>query len=350
MALTLSQVQARLERYGRRNESFLYFFSCYGLPLLIGLGSVLAFLSWPDQFPQAKPSPASIKVIRQSSEIETPAQALEAVRSQAAVGFLDTRLSEDPFWMVLPPTEDSALGQLAVEFPSRHAMALSCWNARSLAPLGQAERSGALHQVRPAKAGFALELDAAARAGGLVCKISSVGPARLTALLWDSQELQASVQEFHRRSGLLDGGILVLALFVLITALINRNSLYLLFAAWLALNLRMAALSMGWDTQWLGQRLPGDWLIQARMATIALFYAVTLALFTALFKDDLADLRHKPLLRFAQWTCLPLPLLSLTMPYAWFLPVMWCITGVGISTLVFLMARILQTTRSKAAG
>ena len=350
MALTLSQVQARLERYGRRNESFLYFFSCYGLPLLIGLGSVLAFLSWPDQFPQAKPSPASIKVIRQSSEIETPAQALEAVRGQAAVGFLDTQLSDDPFWMVLPPTEGSALGQLAVEFPSRHAMALSCWNARSLAPLGQAERSGALHQIRPAKAGFTLELDAPARAGGLVCKVSSVGPARLTAVLWDSAELQASVQEFHRRSGLLDGGILVLALFVLITALINRNSLYLLFAAWLVLNLRMAALSMGWDTQWLGQRLPGDWLIQARMVTIALFYAVTLALFTALFKDDLADLRHKPLLRFAQWTCLPLLLLSLTLPFAWFLPVMWCITGIGISTLVFLMVRILQTTRSKAAG
>ena len=350
MALTLSQVQARLERYGRRNESFLYFFSCYGLPLLIGLGSVLAFLSWPDQFPPAKPSPASIKVIRQSSEIETPAQALEAVRGQAAVGFLDTQLSDDPFWMVLPPTEGSALGQLAVEFPSRHAMALSCWNARSLAPLGQAERSGALHQIRPAKAGFTLELDAPARAGGLVCKVSSVGPARLTAVLWDSAELQASVQEFHRRSGLLDGGILVLALFVLITALINRNSLYLLFAAWLVLNLRMAALSMGWDTQWLGQRLPSDWLIQARMVTIALFYAVTLALFTALFKDDLADLRHKPLLRFAQWTCLPLLLLSLTLPFAWFLPVMWCITGIVISTLVFLMVRILQTTRSRAAG
>ncbi len=350
MALTLSQVQARLERYGRRNESFLYFFSCYGLPLLIGLGSVLAFLSWPDQFPQAKPSPASIKVIRQSSEIETPAQALEAVRSQAAVVSQDTRLSEDPFWMVLPPTEGSALGQLALEFPSRHAMTLSCWNARSLAPLGQAERSGALHQIRPAKAGFALELDAPARAGGLVCKVSSVGPARLTAVLWDSAELQASVQEFHRRSGLLDGGILVLALFVLITALINRNSLYLLFAAWLVLNLRMAALSMGWDTQWLGQRLPSDWLIQARMVTIALFHAVTLALFTALFKDDLADLRHKPLLRFAQWTCLPLLLLSLTLPFALFLPVMWCITGIVISTLVFLMVRILQTTRSRAAG
>lgn len=229
-------------------------------------------------------------------------------------------------------------------------MALSCWNARSLAPLGRANRAGDLYQMAPAKAGFALDLDAAARAEGVVCKISSVGPARLTALLWDSAELQASIQETHRRSGLLDGGILVLALFVLITALINRNSLYLLFSVWLVLNLRMAALSMGWDTQWLGQRLPGDWLIQARMVTIALFYTVTLALFTALFKDDLADLRHKPLLRFAQWTCLPLLLLSVTMTFASFLPVMWCITGTVISTLVFLMVRILQKTRSRRPG
>ena len=54
------------------------------------------------------------------------------------------------------------------------------------------------------------------------------------------------------------GGIIVLALFVFITALINRNTTYILFSAWLVVNLRMAALSAGWDQQWLGRTIPYD--------------------------------------------------------------------------------------------
>ena len=104
--------------------------------------------------------------------------------------------------------------------------------------------------------------------------------------------MKISALEFHRKSGLLDGGILILAGFILITALINRNGLYVLFAAWLVMNLRMASLSAGWDTQWLGNTVPQDWLIQTRAVTLTLYYILTLTLFTSLFKEELSLSAH----------------------------------------------------------
>ena len=58
-----------------------------------------------------------------------------------------------------------------------------------------------------------------------------------------------------------DWRLMVLAAFVLITAIILRSGTYVLFAAWLVVNLRMAALSGGWDAQWLGRSVPQDWLL-----------------------------------------------------------------------------------------
>jgi hypothetical protein len=42
MPLSLALVRTRLERYGRKNEALLHFFSCYALPVFIGLTSLLA--------------------------------------------------------------------------------------------------------------------------------------------------------------------------------------------------------------------------------------------------------------------------------------------------------------------
>ena len=42
MPLSMALVRTRLERYGRKNEALLHFFSCYALPIFIGLASLLA--------------------------------------------------------------------------------------------------------------------------------------------------------------------------------------------------------------------------------------------------------------------------------------------------------------------
>ena len=181
-------------------------------------------------------------------------------------------------------------------------------------------------------------------------RTQALGPARLSALIWRPGDLQASTQEFHRNSGLLNGELIVLAIFVLLTALINRNDLYILFAGWLVVNLRLGALSAGWDTQWLGHMIPCDWLLQGRLITIALYYVLTLTLFAMLFKDDLAQIGHKSLVPLCQWTCLPLLVLSCVLTSAQFLPLFWLLAGVGIPALLYLLVRIRRKTRSSVAS
>ncbi len=87
-------------------------------------------------------------------------------------------------------------------------------------PAGSAE--GAL---APVKAGFALKPVAAQ--ANVLCRATFEGPARLTVASWRPEQLDISSQEFQRKSGLLDGGLIVLAVVQQIVpammALINRQ-------------------------------------------------------------------------------------------------------------------------------
>ena len=339
----------RMDQLNQRLDLLLHAFSTYALPLVIGLLSLLALLSWKSQYAFTAPQQLPIQVAQGSAKITEPAQALAQLQDRPPSPFHDTRLSELPVWFTFVIPQNAADAPLMVEFPSRHAMDVTCWDAGTLSPLGSGDHQGTTGSISAIKAGFALELGPALTVGQVLCRSSAVGPARLSALKWNAADLKISALEFHRKSGLLDGGILILAGFILITALINRNGLYLLFAVWLVLNLRMASLSAGWDTQWLGNTVPQEWLVQARSVTLTLYYILTLTLFTSLFKEDLSLVGYKYIVRVAQWTCIPLLLLSIALPYALFLPLIWYVAGVGIAMLIFLLVRILRKTNSRVA-
>jgi len=142
----------------------------------------------------------------------------------------------------------------------------------------------------------------------------------------------------------------MLAAFVLVAAIINREWMYVLFAAWLVANLRLAALSSGWDTQWLAHDVPSQWLHPLRKLTIATYYILTTTLFVRLFNDDLKRIGHPQLLRLAHWPGIPLLVAALVLPYAVFLPIMWVTVSLGVSVLVFLLIKILYLTRSTVAS
>jgi diguanylate cyclase (GGDEF)-like protein len=340
----------RIDQLNHFLEQLLYVFSTYALPLVIGLVSLLALLAWKTQYPSTEPRQLKIQVIQEAAVTLEPAEVLARLRGQPLQPFHDTRLSETPVWFTFVAPKSTEQTPLMVEFPSRHAMDLACWDTSTLSPLGTGNRQGASGNISTIRAGFALELSPALHDDAQVlCRSSAIGPARLSALQWPAADLKMSELEFHRKSGLLDGGILILAGFILITALINRNGLYVLFAAWLVMNLRMASLSAGWDTQWLGNTVPQDWLIQARSVTLTLYYILTLTLFTSLFKEDLSLVGHKFFVRIAQWTCVPLLVLSVSLPYASFLRLIWIVAGIGIAALIFLLVRILQKTNSRVA-
>lgn len=339
----------RIGQLSQGLDLLLYAFSTYALPIVIGLLSLLALFTWKSQYAVTAPQQLRIQVVQESANMIEPAQALAQLQNSPFSSFHDTRLSESPVWLSFVVPKDVGNTPLMVEFPSRHAMDVTCWDARTLSPMGSGSRHGTAGSISMVKAGFALELSPEQTDRPLLCRSSAIGPARLSVLKWQAADLEMSALEFHRKSGLLDGGILILAGFILVTALINRNGLYLLFAAWLVMNLRMASLSVGWDTQWLGNTVPLDWLPRLRAMTLAIYYVLTVRLFKELFRDDLTKVASMLPFKFVQWTCVPLLLLSVFVAYQSFLPFIWVLTGLSICVLVYYLKQILQETHSRVA-
>ena len=332
-------------------DALIYALCAYGLPLAIAALTWIALAAWQPHYRAAGAAPLELHVLEERDAPLDPPQALEELRSRAAVAHQDTRLSEAPFWFSFAVRP--AAGVREVELPSRHAMTAECWQGEPLAPLGRASRSAQggtqSGDLRALKAGFALRLAPGASAVTVLCRATYAGPARISALQWNPEALGDSVEEFHRGAGLLEGGLVVLALFVLVTGLINRDSLYVLFAAWLVASLRMGGISAGWDTQWLEREVPADWILPMRQLTIAAYYVLTYALFRRLFRDDLRQVGHAWALGVAQLSCVALAAAAALLPFARFLPFMWGTAAVGIVVLAFLLARILAVTRSKVA-
>jgi len=313
--------------------------------------SLVALLAWKGEYTTSGSASLEFHVFEQSGEAPAPAQALARLKERPAVEKHDTKLSESPFWFsftVLPANGDERTN---IELPSRHALSVDCWDAEGLNSLGNANREAAAGRMKQAKAGFVLELGRPQALAPLtvLCRSTFAGPGRISVVQWPETQFNLSATKFHRESGLLDGGLIVLSLFVLLTAIINREWIYVLFAAWLIANLRLAALSSGWDTQWLERSIPVDWILLTRKLTAAAYYFLTFTLFSALFKDDLKRVGYVPLLRLAQWSCLPLLLLAAILPFSQFLPYMWLSTVFGIAALTFYMTRILLITRSAVA-
>jgi diguanylate cyclase (GGDEF)-like protein len=234
-----------------------------------------------------------------------------------------------------------------VEFPSRHAVDIACWDPGSMRPLGHATRGKSEGALKPLKAGFALHL--ATTPVTALCRASFLGPARLSAIQWEPEQLNIAVQQYHRKSGLLDGGMIVLTLFVLTTALINRQTLYVLFAGWLILNLRIGALSAGWDIQWLGQTVPEEWLLPGRKVTIALYAISTVVLYMTLFRDDLAKTRYRRPLEILQWLFLPLLACAVLLPYNTYLPLMWTVAIGALILMTLGLGRVLLSSDTRVA-
>ena len=330
-------------------DALIYGLSVYGVPAAIGIVTLVAMLLWDSRYDARDSLPLPLAVLQDRDHALSPAQAAKQLSSAQRVTHQDTRLSEAPFWLLIDVPATGPAGRTGVELPSRHAMQVECWNAATLAPLGRADRAGASGQLAPVKAGFAIELGRLDAPLSVLCRGSFAGPARISAVAWPGNRLDVSAQEFHHNAGLLEGGLLVLTVFVLVTAIVNREWLYVLFAAWLVASLRVGALSAGWDLQWLGRSIPPDWIFLARKITIAAFFVLTYALFARLFRDDLRRIGAGWPLAVAQWSCIVVIAAAVVLPFATFLPVMWATVGVGCTVIAFYLLRILFVVRSAVA-
>jgi len=338
-----------LRRINESVDAALYALSLYGVPIAVALVTLIAFVAWDRQYPLGGGTPLDIRVFEQVGETLTPAEAMAELRRKQPVKYQDSRLSELPFWFAFRLQPTGKADRVAAELPSRHAVETTCWDGASLQPIGHASRAGATGSMRPVKAGFAIDLGKINSPKTVLCRVRSTGPARITAVEWPDSVLRASVQQFHRNSGLLEGGLIVLSAFSLLIALITREWLYALFSAWLIASLRLGAISAGWDLQWMERAIPADWILPGRKLTIAAYYLLTYMLFSRLFRDDLKQVDKYGIARVIQWLAVVLIGAALFVPFPKFLPFMWVTAVLAIAIVTFLLGRILWVTRSRVA-
>ncbi len=331
-------------------DRILYGFSVYFVPLAVGLLSLIAWTAWSNQYAYVAGQPIEFRITEQTEGTMTPAEAVAKLRrGTKSVLDSETHLSESPFWFSFNVAAASRRDDLRIELPSRHTQQIDCWNANTLQHIGAADRTTATGALSRLKAGFELTIAPSDENLEFLCKATSSGPARISILQWNADQLLTSVLDDHHRSGILNGSLIMLAAFVLIVAIVNQEWMYVVFAAWLLANLRLAGLSTGWDEQWLGHIIPVHWVHPLRKLTIASYYVLTYALFVRLFHEDLKRAGFSNVLNLAQWLGLPLVAAALAFPYALFLPIMWGVVAVGASILVLLLGRILYLTRSAVA-
>ncbi len=324
-------------------------FSYYLVPIAVLAFSVFVFALQPSVYGQrGQEVGVSFQATPEAAGVTTPAAALNALRDAPVRDYLDLHLSETPQWFVFGVP--SIIAQTGViEFPSRHARQIACWDADDGRPLGSANHEREEGLMARVKAGFSLALEDADAPERLLCRASFAGPARLTVKAWPEPALDRSANAFEHATGVLEGGLLTLAALTLMTAFITRESRYVLFAVWLVGNLRLGGISMGFDTQWLTRTIPAEWMDSVRQITIAAYYIITYTLFGQFLRTELSRVGYAWLFRLASRAGWLLLVLALVLDFSSFLPVMWVIVSFSIVVVTFFLVRIAVITRSRIA-
>ena len=168
--------------------------------------------------------------------------------------------------------------------------------------------------------------------------------AMVTLLYWgrSSYFAEGAVQAVP----MLEGVVLTVSMGLMLVAAATRKWLYVLFAGWLVGNLRLTALSLGWDTLWLGQAVPESLVPLMRSLTIALYYILTYALFTQIFKSELLNVGYHRLQSAGRLSGVVLLAAALGLSYEHFLPFMWVMVALAVCLAAWLLALVIQQTRS----
>jgi len=273
----------------------------------------------------------------------------ERLAERPQLASMDVRRSTQPFWFSLSAKAPLQGKAWAVEFPSRHAMEMRCWDDRSGQLVGEASRSMSAGQMEPVRGGFALTLEADRAEAQLLCRAAFRGPAKITAATWVAQDLQAAHAQHQKTATMIEAGLGLLAVSMALAAAINSSKLYWAFVAWLAVSLRMALLSAGADFSFFGLPLRPEWLTPIRQWTLCLYYVTTVAVYGQLFKKSLQQIGAQGLLLGQQISTIVIMALCLVLSYEQILPILWAASGLQFAIALPCIVIIVKRTRSRAA-
>ncbi|WP_024904644.1 putative bifunctional diguanylate cyclase/phosphodiesterase [Robbsia andropogonis] len=323
-------------------------FSIFVAPFVIAFGSILVILCLPRQFDTSGPITLSFPVVADADASLTPTQALQRLDRAPPARRYGTHLAETPFWFLLTIPVVTGRGVPFIELPSRHAQTISCWLTTPGFPLlGAGNRYNTSGEMRSSKAGFSLRLINLAPNEQILCRGTFSGPAYISALALSAAQLTETNLDYQQSASLITGGLLTLAIFVFVTAIINREWTYVIFAAWLIGNLRLSANAIGFDTEWMGRAIPPDHIAFLREFTFAAYYLLTTTLFVELFRRELKSIgTHWSLQAVRYGGCL-LMLAAFTLDYQHFIPVLWASASFCVAVLTYFLVQLLIKVRSR---
>ncbi|WP_157076538.1 putative bifunctional diguanylate cyclase/phosphodiesterase [Castellaniella caeni] len=250
-------------------------FLLYFLAPILMLVAVLASAHW---FPSVgELSGQTLPAQFQAGSFNGPAHALAALRGQPLR--LSAPFDTGPAWLL---TElDSPADDQTLLLRGNELLAPQCW----LLQPGQPQRLRTL-VFRRGVLGHKAQVPNFAT-GQVLCELDAAMAGTVSIALWPTATLTAAEVHTARQMGLLEGGLLTLALFVAIIALTTRDQLYVLLAAWLVCNVRLSAWLLKLDHLWLGHLLSPDALLWSRKLTLLMSFTCTWLLFAHLYRASL---------------------------------------------------------------
>ncbi len=231
------------------------------------------------------------------------------------------------------------------ELPSRHATAVRCWDRETKEYIGEGVRQAVKGKVYQADAGFAFNISK--EPARILCEANFRGPAKITAKVWETDDFKTKSKAHFRSGVLLEAGIGILALSMLLNAVVNRSLLYFVFVGWLLLSMRMAALSSGTDFTLFTQELPVNLLLEVRKWTITMYFAMTIALFGMLFKDEISALKHRFALGMVQLAALVISVACIFATFEQIVVTLWVATPTGVAVMLYYLSRVIIGHRSR---
>ncbi len=145
-------------------------------PAVLLCVSAVALHSYLEQAETPRGAELSLRALERSGDAadQRTRIAAEVQRSPASTS-VSTALSTRPFWLALSANAPQANAPWAIEFPSRHAMQMECWDRDTDARLGRATRGEEDGLLERSRGGFALNLPAGQRATACSARPASVG-------------------------------------------------------------------------------------------------------------------------------------------------------------------------------
>lgn len=314
------------------------------VPLLIVLCVIAGITALRPLFGNPEGQPLATRFLAHSTITDPDTAILQIAQRPSR---LSESLPAGRTWLLADLPDGAAAPSSPQELllPSHHLMAPACWlvERTDYPTSGRPPWTLVPMPLRTSVAGIQMQPRSGTIARQVLCHADLALPDRISIERWSHTDLSDASARNARAIGLIQGGLLTLALFLGVIALTMREWPYVLLACWLVGNMRLGAWALGWDYQWLGFLITPEYLPWVRKVTLALYYLVTYHLFTELFRESLDAAAKARVAKIGNLSSLALLAATLVLPYDWFQTVVflaaWLATGLVAILLIHALFR-----------